>query len=358
MLCDAAETHRAAEVMERFRAASTAAHLPIAGALDLTYRCDFRCVHCYAGHLNGQTAEEAGELPAAAVIGLLEQAADAGCLSLLISGGEPLLRPDFPAIYRAARELGMVVTVFTNGTLVTPAHVELFRDCPPHRVEVTLYGASREVFDRVTGVPGSFDRAWHGIDLLRGGGVRLGLKAMILRENEDEIPALDELAREMDVPFRLDPLLSPRLNGDPAPLAHRVAAARAAALQAASPKYRAETGELIARQRDSGASSRVFRCGAGVTGFHLDPRGVLRPCLASRSLAFDAAAVGFAAAWAEAVRAVAAVEAPGGHPCSVCDLASVCGYCPGLFELETGSMTGVPDYVCELGRDRAGAAQQ
>ena len=79
----------------------------------------------------------------ARVLSVIDEITEAGCLSLLITGGEPLLRHDFSEIYRHAKKSGLLVTVFTNGTLITPAVIELFADLPPQIVEISLYGCRR-----------------------------------------------------------------------------------------------------------------------------------------------------------------------------------------------------------------------
>ena len=151
---------------------ASAARVPLAGTLDLTRRCNLRCVHCYLGPQEGVRAAGDREMSTAQVLAILDQVVDAGCLHLLITGGDPLLRRDFPEIYRHARLSGLDVTVFTNGTPVTDRIIELFRELPPRVVEVTLYGATAGTYERITGVPGSFERCLAGVRRLHDGGVR------------------------------------------------------------------------------------------------------------------------------------------------------------------------------------------
>lgn len=352
MICDVDMDHRAGEYLGRFRKKAVDQRLPVSGALDLTYRCNLRCVHCYAGHLHGQTAAGAAELDTAELLGLVRQAADSGCLYLVLSGGEPLLRPDFATIYRECRRLGLVVTVFTNATLLRDEHVELFREHPPQKVDVSVYGATRETYERVTQVPGSYDRAVQGIETLAGAGIRIGLKTMILRRNVDEVLDMEAWATRLGARFRLDPLVTPRLDGGREPLDERVPPPLAAALEQSSPKRQRDLRSQLERYGGAGHWSQAYRCGAGVTHFHIDPQGWLRPCLVSRPLAFDAVSLGFGVAWKAAVEAVKALKAGEDRVCAHCPHSALCGYCPGLFDLETGDMERPPEYVCALGRSR------
>ena len=327
--------------------------VPFMVAFDTTYRCNLRCVHCYAGHRVAQSRADAHELATDQVLELLADVASAGCLHLLLSGGEPLLRPDFAEIYVAARRLGMLITVFTNATLVTEAHLDLFAEYPPHKVDVSLYGASEGTCDRVTGVPGSHRRAVRGITALVEHGVPVGLKTMILRDNVEEIGAIEALAASMGVSFRADPLVTLRQDGDLKPLEQRVDARRAVAIELSDEERRRGLLDYAEDSAGSRGSRRLYQCGAGTMSYHLDPQGTMRPCLESREPTFDAVHMGVKRAWTELVAAVDGLDVPEGSKCLGCPLMVVCGYCPALTGLETGAGSRHSEYLCSLGAARA-----
>jgi radical SAM protein with 4Fe4S-binding SPASM domain len=339
--------------MARFTGRAVSARVPVSGSFDLTYRCNLKCTHCYAGHLSSQTQSEAGELSTEAVLRLLSEAADAGCLSMLLSGGEPLLRTDFAEIYRGARRLGLIVTVFTNATLVTDAIVELFKEFPPRLVEVSVYGATDQTCAAVTGVAESHSRAWRGIRSLVDGGVRVGLKTMILRDNLHEVALLDQMARELGVSFRLDPLVTPRLDGDRSPLIQRVDPSTAVALELGTEKRMSDASLFVERQSAIVPTTDLYQCGAGAIGFHLDPQGVLRPCLMSRTVVFDAAALGFSTAWGSLTTLVGGLKRDETSECITCGWRTTCGYCPGLLALEDDPVQHSSSYICRLGEHRS-----
>jgi MoaA/NifB/PqqE/SkfB family radical SAM enzyme len=331
--------------------------LPINGAFDLTYRCNCRCIHCYAGHLTGQSRAQASEMDTREVVELLAAAADAGCLLVLLSGGEPLLRRDFVDIYAAAKGLGLIVTVFTNASLITEAHLDVFAQLPPHMVEVSVYGATEATYEKVTGAPGSFRRARRGIEQLLDRGVRVGVKSMILRDNVEEIGALEAWAGELGLPFRLDALVTPRLNGDLSPLHQRVNPSLAAELEMGREEVRAEVARyLSAHDHDGGGETmpddRLYRCGAGIGSFHVDPRGFMHPCMMSTAIAYNALAMGFADAWKAVKAAVDGATWDATSGCAQCPDLVLCGYCPALFQLENSSPSRPPEYVCRLGESR------
>jgi radical SAM protein with 4Fe4S-binding SPASM domain len=327
------------------------------GAFDPTYRCNFRCTHCYAGHLAAQPRLQAGELGTERVVGLLSAAADAGCLWLLLSGGEPLLRDDFTQIYVAARQLGLIVTVFTNASLVEQAHLDALSEYPPHQVEVSIYGATEATYERVTGVAGSFRRAHRGIERLLGRGLRVTLKTMILRENAEEVVAMEAFAQGLGLRFRVDPLVTPRLNGDLKPLEQRIDPQRAIDIELSTEARRADLAKFFERrdeavEDDSMPANRLYRCGAGLASFHIDPQGLMHPCLMSPSIAYNTHTMGFAAAWEAVTAAVDQATCDGSVGCARCPTIELCGYCPGLFALEEASPSRPSEYACRLGEGR------
>ena len=145
---------------------------PLSFDLELTARCNNDCRHCYINLPAGDRAARAAELTAAEILDIAGEAAELGALWCLLTGGEPLLRDDFAEVYLGLKRLGLLVSVFTNACLVTPAHVELFRRYPPRDIEVSVYGATRETYEAVTRRPGSYDAFVRGLELLLEGGAQ------------------------------------------------------------------------------------------------------------------------------------------------------------------------------------------
>lgn len=327
--------------------------VPVVGSLDLTHRCNLGCVHCYAGPLAPDASAGGRELSTGQVTRLLDELSGAGCLFLLVSGGEPLLRTDFPGLYAHARERGLIVTVFTNGTLVTDEIADLFSDYPPRAVEITLYGATDATAARVTGRRNAFAATLRGIERLADRRVPLRLKTMLLTLNLHEFDATERLAAKYSDSFRLDAAVTPRLDGDRSPLRYRVAARDAVDVEFRSPPRREAWREYWQRPRRAPPSvgEPLYRCGAGRTAFQVDPYGTLRPCLMVPVPAYDLTSGPFDEGWREMSR-LAERKVPPGFPCSGCERRALCHYCPGAFGLETGDETSYTSYTCGLGRER------
>jgi MoaA/NifB/PqqE/SkfB family radical SAM enzyme len=136
---------RSKEYLEKFNKKVVEQRVPFSGSIDLTHRCNLNCVHCYIGDKTKISGDGKQEIDTGQWISILDEIVEAGCLNLLITGGEPLLRKDFVEIYRHAKTKGMLITVFTNGTLITEEILDTFKQLPPRAVEITLYGNSRNL---------------------------------------------------------------------------------------------------------------------------------------------------------------------------------------------------------------------
>jgi radical SAM protein with 4Fe4S-binding SPASM domain len=319
----------------------------------MSHRCQLRCVHCYLGEERYIPPVPAGELPTAFWLDVVDQITAAGCLNLLMSGGEVFLRRDFAEVYEYAVRQGLLVTVFTNGNMIDDRAVALFTAWQPLLVEVSLYGATAEVYDRVTKVPGSYARCMRGIDQLLAGGVHVGLKTVILRDNHFEVARMREMAQERGVEFRVDPAIAATFSGDLSPLEQRISAREAVAIEMQDETMLDKAAELWESKRGLKSEERLFQCLAGVTSFHVDPRGTLLPCLMVQDgrNGYDLKAGNFSEGW----KTLAAFHEQGiteGYGCHDCDNRFLCGSCPAQSALETGSAHKKSDYYCELGEAR------
>lgn len=357
------------EYLQRLRTKIAEKRVPYTGSLELTHRCNLKCMHCYLGDQGRVTRQGGEELPASAWIEIIDQIAGAQCLDLLITGGEPLLRRDFPEIYTHAKRRGMIVTLFTNATLVTPDILRLFDDLPPFFVEVSIYGSTAATHDRITQVKGSHAKCMKGVELLLNAGVRVGLKTVLMSLNKHEYADMEALAKKLNVPWRLDSAVFPCLpnsdsGGQPnrcslftlkegseitakAPLSLRVDPQSAAAVEFSDPARTKAMRDVFVKMSGRRTSDKLYTCGAGLTGFHIDPYGYLQPCMMTTGYRKKLTARNFDEAWREIGR-IRDVPAPPGFACGACDKLAICSGCPALFDLENGSAGAVSDYICAL----------
>jgi MoaA/NifB/PqqE/SkfB family radical SAM enzyme len=324
---------------------------PIAGSLSLTHRCNLSCVHCFL-----QSSRNQAELSAGEWIGLIDEMERAGCLWLVVTGGEPLLRPDFESIYRHARDKGFLVNLFTNGTLINDKTLDLLSRRPPNVVEMSLYGFTAGTYARVTGSPGARDRAYESARVLAGMGIPLRLKAVVLRQNASELEAMQRFSRELGAPFRFDTQISPCLDGSCAPCSHRLDDETILRLDVEDEKRLAALVEFLG---PAGRRPRkdLFTCNAGMTSFHIYPDGKMALCVNDVPV-HDLKAGSFMQGWNGPVLERRMAGLPEGHPCSGCMDQAFCGVCPAVARMETGSDLGIPEHLCRLGRSRRRAVEQ
>jgi radical SAM protein with 4Fe4S-binding SPASM domain len=322
---------------------------PLSGSIELVTRCNFRCVHCYLG----SDRELGAELPTGRLLALLDEMAEAGTLSLILTGGEPLLHPDFRAIHAHATRRGFIVGLFTNGSLVDAELARFLGAHPPQTIEVSLYGGSPEGYAHITGSAKHFDATVRGVELLLREGLVVRLKAVLLSPLVREADRMRRLAESLGTTLRFDPRVDPTLSGDVAPLALRTDPATAVAIELGDPRRLRKLAEAAERRTCNTAGT----CGAGQLAFHLDPRGRLSPCMMVRAPDSDASVQGFRAAWQELGKQ-ARVALAADSPCRRCDIQYCCSYCPGLERLDDDVRRTQVAIECELARLRHRVLEQ
>ena len=339
---------------QRMKERLRSTRLPLEGSLEVTPRCNVRCVHCYMGDFRSGDPT-LRELSLEEIRGLVDQIAEAGCMDLLLTGGEPFVRPDMLDIYDYTREKGLIVTIFTNGTLLNPRIADHLAELPPFGMEISLYGASAETYERVTGIPGSYERCLRGIDLLLERGIPLKLKTMLLTLNVHEIDAMGAFAASRGLKFRFDPLVNGAHDDkNEGPLSYRVDPGRVIEIERQDEVRCAEMNKFV--QRYAGGqvdSSRLYTCGAGRSSFHIDAYGRMSPCITSRARSYDLRAGTFREGWEQFMPREYSQPATRTTRCTDCRLRSFCEMCVGRAYTESGDAEKPVDYLCQLAHLRA-----
>ncbi len=196
---------------------------PLEVSIEVTRRCPLECLHCYNNLPLSDHAARSRELSFEEHCRLLDELVDAGCLWLLYTGGEIFARRDFLEIYTEAKKRGFLITLFTNGTMINERIADYLAEYRPFAIEITLYGATRETYEALTQVPGSYDRCMRGIRLLLERNLPLKLKTVPTTVNRHEIFEMKRLAEEeFGVEFKFDSAINPRIDCSQSPLAVRL----------------------------------------------------------------------------------------------------------------------------------------
>jgi radical SAM protein with 4Fe4S-binding SPASM domain len=341
---------------------------PLSFDLEITARCNLQCRHCYIGLPAGDPSRSV-ELTRREIDGIADQAASMGVIWILLSGGEPLLRDDFPEIYLSLKRKGFLISVFTNATLIREEHIGLFRRYPPRDIEVTVYGATPETYERVTRRPGSFAAFTDGLNRLMESGVKVRLKAMALRSNFHELAAISAFcrARTKDY-FRFDPQLHLRFDRDEGRngeiRGERLTPEEIVALEKADEQRFASLQKgcdsLINEELGHIGCDHLFHCGAGNGNFSVGYDGTFRLCssLWAPETICDLRKEALREAWEHLVPKVRDMRSKRGdflERCRGCSIINLCLWCPAHSWLETGELDTVIEYFCEVAHARAAA---
>jgi len=325
------------EFGKRLRERIDGRRVPIVGSVELTERCNLRCVHCYINQPIGDSVRLARELTLHEWAHLFDQMADEGCLWLLLTGGEVFIRPDALDLYTVAKRKGFIITLFTNGTMITPRIADHLAEWRPYSIEITIYGAKPETHGRVTRVPDAFDRTLRGIENLLERGLRPRLKSVVMTLNRHELAGMRALAERYGLEFRVDPLLNCRLDGSRHAVPLRLSPEEVVQVDLEDPERMAEWRKFCDQFVGVTVDSRyLYACSAGQHSFHVDPYGQLSACLIARHPAYDMRLGTFEEGWHDFLARVREQPAPPGYPCVQCDLLFLCGQCPGWSQLEHG----------------------
>ncbi|TFG75057.1 MAG: radical SAM protein, partial [Chrysiogenales bacterium] len=265
--------------------------IPFSFDLEITARCNFNCRHCYINLPANDAEAMKNEISLTQIGNIADQAAAMGSLWCLITGGEPLLRADFQDIYLLLKKKGFLVSVYTNASIITDKHVSFFKKFPPRELEVTVYGVSQKTYERVTRRPDSYAAFRRGLDLLLKSGLKVRLKAMALRSNVAELPAIASFCRQYTKDyFRFDPLLHLRYDGNATRNAEirgeRLSAAEIVAIEQGDDERAATLKKncrnLIFQEQEHYDCRHLFHCGAGKESFVVSPEGYFHLCSALR----------------------------------------------------------------------------
>jgi len=335
--------------------------------MELTERCNNNCIHCYINLPVDDIKAKEKELKTDEIKEILKEAASLGCLQVRLTGGEPLLREDFEELYLFARRLGLKVLVFTNATLLTAHLVGIFARIPPlEKIEISLYGMKRKSYEAVTRVPGSFDAAWRGINLLLEKRVPFVVKSALLPPNKEEIGEFEAWASTiewMDRPPSYSMFFDLRCRRDSQEKNGLIEQLRVSFEEALKifnrreDKYFSGMREFCSRFIGP-PGENLFSCGAGKGGGCLDAYGHFQLCMMLRHPATvynlkdgsirDAMEVFFTT-----VKKMKATAPDYLSRCAKCFLKGLCEQCPATSWMEHGILDTPVEYYCKIAHTEA-----
>lgn len=336
-------------LMDEFNQKAAARGIPLSAHMDITWRCNERCVHCYLDH------DGKGEMRTEEIKDAIRQLAECGTLFLCISGGEPFLRQDCFEILEFARSLRFGVKLKTNAVMIGAKEAARLRRIGIETVQISLYSHRPEVHDAITKLPGSFRRTTDGIRHLKASGLKVTIANVLMKYNSREAKAVKRLAEELEVGFTIDPTITPMLNGDRSILDLGITEAELQEIMHTA-EFVGDLDEFCNPVSTLGDDILGgYSCSAGHSLAYISPFGDVYPCVqfpmpcgSVRKQSFREIWFG-SPAFAE-LRAVRVRDLP---TCSRCAHTAYCSRCPGLAYME-GDFRGPSSADCQKSYVRTG----
>jgi radical SAM protein with 4Fe4S-binding SPASM domain len=325
------------------------AGIPLGVQIDLTYRCNERCVHCYLDH------HDYGEMTTAEIVDVLDQLAEAGVFFLTFSGGEVQMRTDFFQILEYARSLLFCVKVKTNAFMIREKEADRLRELAVESVQVSIYSHRPEVHDAITKLPGSLKRSLAGIRLLRERGVKTIIANVLMRQNLQDYPGVIALAEDLGAVYTIDPTITPMMDGDRSILSLGISQQELRQVFQ-TPELVGNVEEFCAPPKPAdGETLEELPCSASHTFCYISPYGDVYPCVQFPLPTGNLRTQKFLDIWRHSpqMKAVRSIHARDLPVCSTCAHVGSCTRCPGMAYME-GSMRGPSTLDCERSFARTG----
>ena len=323
--------------------------IPYQADIEIIATCNFKCVHCYIAP--GAERDEVMSLEQAEIV--FTKLAAAGTRLVLLTGGEVFTHRQFKEIYLAAKRRGFDVYVNTNAYLIGERWADFLAEWPPKGLSISLYGMTPASYERLTGIPKSYERVMRAIDLLLERGIAFDLKCPAMTITADELPAMQAFAKSKGLKFRTDFSIIPRDKGDTtAPLDLQLSPPAVMAVEKKIDPDLASFRRYAGPRVDGSTTDSVYKCGAGRTSLHINVHGGVSTCSTSRKVVGNILEQPFDEVW-EALGGKVLVKYPVGHPCASCQFSRICAGCPATVEQLTGLPTGYVQMYCKMTHQRA-----
>jgi len=318
------------------------ARRPRSVMFELTYRCNFKCPHCYV-----EGSDKSGkELTTRQVFSILDQLRDMGVFNIAFTGGEALLRKDIFDVLAYAKSQGFQTALLSNGYLINKDVADKLLRVNVNKIDITFNSLKPEIFEKLTGVKDSLKKVKASIKLLINRGINVKIKSTGMNLNRDELVSIGKFARSLNIIYNLDTEVLPCRNGcATAVLDYSLDPDEAAELRKAV--YPEMFSGNRKRTRSKRKRDRMFNCGVGKTSFSITPYGKMNFCLEIDYPEYDILKHGVKGCWNRIKRRVDRLNIARNFVCESCDLIKYCGWCAGRSYIETGEFNKCSEYFKE-----------
>jgi len=329
--------------------------IPLRAMIELTYTCNHNCLHCYRPNNKNKK-----ELLKEEVCSIIDQLSKMGTLYLTFSGGEIFTRSDVLDIILYARKQGFRVSLMTNGSLLTEKIADTLIAWGVRKFEISVLGANKETFERMTRVAGSFERVIAVIQMLRAKGIIPYIKACVTTINLGEITKIADLAKKLNVSFSYSPFVIPALDLRQGPASLMISPEDLLHLRNRFTPYGRSKAGLRKTDRRRNKIERfgfwekdcLFDCAAGHNIVFINPNGKMKACLLLCKPSYDVRRGSVKEGWEKIKEFVDGLKPPSDWKCLSCEYHDWCSWCPARAYANTGEIFGCPPYFRELARIR------
>ena len=336
--------------------------IPLNGTFELSPVCNFACRMCYIRKTPAQLHREGKELiPWQDWLALAHQCREAGTLFLLLTGGEPFLYPGFRQLYRALHDMGFILYINTNGTLIDEETVRWLKEAAPARLNITLYGASPETYQRICGHADGFEKAMNAIRMLKAAKIPVVINASMIPENECDLEKILSIGKELGIHVRMSTYMFPPVRRERESADSRFTPEQAAEmfLRRCRCQFSPEGYERMRRDKlekreehrengdDWGTDAEFMRCRAGRSSFWINWEGKMTACgMLDFPLVVYPFRENFRDGWLRLTNAVRSTPVLRG--CAGCDMRDSCNPCVATIHAETGTTDEKAPYLCRM----------
>ncbi len=311
----------------------------MSATIELTYGCNLRCAHCY-----NPTHKAKGELKREELYRILDGLKEEGCLWVTFTGGEMFTRPDVFDILGYAGKLGLVLIFYSNAAAITPQRAERIKALRPMRVEVSLYGATQQTYEAVTGIKGSYSAFLRGVSLLRERRIPLLVKMPVMTLNRHEVAEASDLVSGWGVKFQYCADILPGQDGSRQPLRYRLSPQQVLSLDLAMTGAGSAASEL----KECRAAEGLFSCPCGRSSLAVTPYGEMNLCVNFPVPRYDLRRGSVAGGWEVLKAFVDAARPDPSFECPRCPLNAYCRRGAADAWRETGDLNACLPYYKEL----------
>lgn len=343
----------ATKIEERLCVKATMAGIPLGGTFELSPACNMSCKMCYARLGIEEITAQGGLKNGSQWLKIAEEMQREGTMFLLLTGGEPLLYPDFKQVYEGVRKMGMIVTINTNGTLITEEWAKYFAQDKPRRINITLYGVNEKGYENLCGYKEGFDRTINGIQLLKEKNIDVKLNVSLTPDNVKDLDKFYRIAEQLEIPIEVDSYMFPfhREKGE-YEQKNRLSPEMCAKTYLKILKKEKPLGYekyqrlcQMCREGEKFPNHEMMTCRAGKSSFWINWKGEMSPCFALEGQKVDVSKIGFRRSWERIREYVNNVKLS--EKCISCEKQELCISCAGRAFSETGSIAGTPTYICK-----------